>query len=141
MSLTDHARAELKAAGLFDKDSDYDGMLGDAVMELVEKFADQGHSGFSAHLTLDIFATVAAYKPLGPITTRSEEWMHIADDVAGQPNLWQNTRRSSSFSTDGGKTFYDIDDRWHWPRWRRIARRLKLPVQTYRTRSAEPHAA
>ena len=40
--LTDHARNELKLAGLFDKDSDYDGMLGDSVMELVKVFSKQG---------------------------------------------------------------------------------------------------
>lgn len=107
-SLVAHAQKELKLAGLFDKDSDYDGMLGEAVLELVKVFAKQGHSGFSAHQTLKIFNTVASYKPLTPIGTTEDEWMDISD-ISNDP-LWQNTRRSSTFSRDGGKTWYDIDD-------------------------------
>ena len=34
-NLEQHARHEVQLAGLFDKDSDYDGMLGDAVMGLI----------------------------------------------------------------------------------------------------------
>lgn len=134
MSLVDHAQVELQAAGLFDKNSDYDGMIGNAVMELVEKFADQGHSGFSAHMTLDIFSTVAAYKPLGPITSNPDEWMHIEENVAGDAITWQNRRQGSCFSRDGGKTYYDLDDKWFWPRWRTLAIRVKLPVTRYRTK-------
>lgn len=62
--LVDDAKRNLVAAGLFDADSDYDGMLGSAVLELVKKFAAQGHSGASAHLTLELFDKVAKRKPL-----------------------------------------------------------------------------
>lgn len=36
MSLKDHAKRELALAGLFDKDSDYAGMIGHAVMKMIE---------------------------------------------------------------------------------------------------------
>jgi len=42
------ARKWLEQNGLFDKDSDYGGWLGEAVMEVVELVAKQGHSGGSA---------------------------------------------------------------------------------------------
>lgn len=103
-NLVKHAKKELKLAGLLDKDSDYNGMLGEAVLELVKVFSKQGHSGFSANWTLDVFNKVASYKPLTPIGTTKDEWMEVSDD------MWQNTRRSSTFSRDGGKTWYDIDD-------------------------------
>lgn len=45
----------VKELGLLDKDSDYDGMLGKAVLELSEVFGKQGHSGFSANATRSIF--------------------------------------------------------------------------------------
>jgi hypothetical protein len=45
----------LKNQGLFDEDSDYGGMLGEAVLELVKVFSKQGHSGFSAMLTKEMF--------------------------------------------------------------------------------------
>lgn len=109
-NLVKHAEKELKLAGLFDKDSDYDGMLGKAVLELVKVFSKQGHSGFSAHQTLKIFNIVANYKPLTPIGTTKEEWMDVSGMTLGG-QTWQNTRRGTTFSRDGGKTWYDIDDK------------------------------
>ena len=103
-NLVKHAEYELKLSGLLDKDSDYDGMLGKAVLELVKVFAKQGHSGFSAHQTIRIFKEVASYKPLSPIGTTKDEWIEVGTD------MWQNKRRSSTFSRNGGKTWYDIDD-------------------------------
>ncbi len=107
-NLVKHAERELRLAGLFDKDSDYDGELGKAVLELVKVFAKQGHSGFSAHQTLRIFNEVASYKPLTPIGKSKDEWMNVSD-MSSEP-MWQNTRRSTTFSRDSGKTWYDIDD-------------------------------
>jgi len=107
-NLTDHANTELKAAGLFDKDSDYDGMLGNAVLELVKVFAAQGHSGYSAAMTLDIFAKVASYQPLTAIGQSIDEWVDQSAP-SGEP-LWQNKRRGTTFSRDQGKTWYDIDN-------------------------------
>ena len=83
--------------------------LGDAVLELVKVFSKQEHSGFSAHQTLKIFNLVADYKPLTPIGTTKNEWMDISE-ASGYP-CWQNYRRGSTFSRDGGKTWYDIDDK------------------------------
>ncbi len=45
----------LKEMGLYDKDSDYDGMIGQAVEKLSETFALEGHSGMSAIITLGVF--------------------------------------------------------------------------------------
>ena len=104
-NLVNYAKNELTLAGMFDKDSDYDGMLGGAVLELVKVFAKQGHSGFSAGMTLDLFNRVASYKPLTSIGNSKDEWMNVATD------MWQNKRRGTTFSRDAGKTWYDIDDK------------------------------
>ena len=104
MSLVDYARIELDAAGLLSKDSDYDGMIGQAVLELVEKFAEQGHSGFSAILTVNAFDKVARYLPLVPLTGTDEEWNEVGD------GLFQNRRCSHVFKdVDGGA--YDSEGR------------------------------
>lgn len=108
-NLVDHAKEELELAGLFDKDSDYDGMLGKAVMDLVKVFSKQGHSGWSAHQTLKIFSIVADYKPLTPIGKTEDEWMAITD-MGAKEVVWQNKRRGTTFSRNAGKTWYDIDD-------------------------------
>lgn len=41
--------------GVLDKDSDYDGMIGESVLELSQTFSNQGHSGASAELTTALF--------------------------------------------------------------------------------------
>jgi len=48
-------KERLKEMGLYDKDSDYNGMIGKWIEELSAVFANQGHSGMSANLTLIIF--------------------------------------------------------------------------------------
>lgn len=109
-NLEKHAEFELRRAGLFDPDSDYGGMVGEAVMKLVRAFAEDGHSGFSARVTLAAFDRVARFKTLTPITSSPDEWMSVADVGAdGSPPVWQSTRQSSCFSNDGGRTYYDID--------------------------------
>ena len=99
MTLTEHAKMELEVAGLFDKDSDYGGMTGEAVMELIEVFGEQGHSGMSASLTRNIFNKLADYKPLTPIQGTDDEWGTEASDT-------QNKRLFSLSKRDDGTVRY-----------------------------------
>lgn len=128
-NLVRHAKAELERAGAFDKKAMYDGMIGDAVLELVRVFAAQGHSGMSASIVRTLFSKVANFEPLGPITSAPEEWCEVTN------GMWQCRRNPSCFSQDGGKTYYSLDDRP--PRWwiRRLFGRYKKM-----RRSAEPKA-
>ena len=66
-NLVKHAEFELKKAGLFDKDSDYDGQLGEATLELIKVFADQGHSGMSANMVRELFRKLSSFEPLTPL--------------------------------------------------------------------------
>lgn len=108
MSLVEYAKKELELNGMFDKDSDYNGDVGKAVMELMEVFAKQGHSGFSAILTLKIFDTLARFKPLGVFKPS------IKDALEYHPGEYQSSRRHDVFSKDGGKTWYSIDTAEKW---------------------------
>lgn len=105
MTLVEFAREELRLAGLFDKDSDYGGMIGDAVMKMVEQFAGEGHSGTSAALTISIFEKVSRYLPLTPLTGADEEWF----DPMGDGRCLQNTRCPHVFKEAGRA--YDIQGR------------------------------
>lgn len=97
MGLIDHAKTELEIAGLFDKEGDfYEGMTGNAVMELIEIFSKQGHSGMSAPIVADIFKKLANYEPLGPITGKDEEWNDVSNLIDGR-TLFQNKRCSALF--------------------------------------------
>ncbi len=135
MSLVEHARHELKAAGLFDEDSDYGGMLGQAVLELVEKFAAQGHSGFSAQMTLTVFDRVARFKTLTPITSNPIEWTEVSNYFNGK-GVWQNRRNPAVFSNDGGKTWYDIDEKFKSKsyRFKSFFRNIGYTIQQFVTK-------
>ena len=107
MGLIDHAKTELEIAGLFDKEGDfYEGMTGNAVMELIELFSKQGHSGMSAPIVADIFKKLANYEPLGPITGKDEEWSDVRDLGNGKP--WYQNKRCSALFKDGkdGRPYY-----------------------------------
>lgn len=90
-NLVKHARSELTRAGLFKKDSDYDGELGKAILELVQKLSDQDHSGFSAGETTNMFVKLARFEPITPLTGEDDEWMEIGTGV------YQNKRCSRVF--------------------------------------------
>lgn len=104
-NLVEHAKRELKIAGLFDSDSDYSGMLGESILEIVEKFSEQGHSGASAGMSIHILSKLLAFENLTELTDNPEDWIEVGE------GMWQNRRNSKCFSTDGGKTHYSLDDR------------------------------
>lgn len=111
-NLKEHFKKELDNAGLFDKDSDYNGMIGKAVMELCKTFSGQGHSGFSANWVLSLFDTLGHYKTLTPITDDPKEWGDVSEMWGkGDPKIWQSKRNPAFFSQNGGKTYYDVDDK------------------------------
>lgn len=119
MTLVEYAERELREAGLMDKDSDYAGMLGEGVLALVKVFAEQGHSGFSAHMAIKAFSRVAAFKPLNPINNPKL----TGDYIEVHEGTLQSTRRFSLFSDDGGATWYDLDGKPQW--WQRPLRWLR----------------
>ena len=105
MSTTSHAKFELELAGFFGEDSDYGGAIGEAVMELMEVFEKQGHSGGSAPIVASLFHKLANYKPLGPITGKDEEWGDVSD-LAGEP-WYQNKRETGLFKDNDGRVTYN----------------------------------
>ena len=106
-NLTQYAKEELERAGLFDRDSDYGGLLGNSALEIVETFTKQGHSGHSAEVVTQLVSKLLRYEPLTPLTYAEDEWTDVSKET-GHP-LWQNKRRLSVFSKDGGKTHYDLN--------------------------------
>lgn len=103
-NLVRHAQRELELAGLFDEDADYGGMLAEGVMRLVRVFAEEGHSGASAGITVAILERLLRFQPLTPLTDDPAEWNEVGEDT------WQSSRRPDAFSEDGGKTYYLLDE-------------------------------
>jgi hypothetical protein len=81
--LSQHAKRELRAAGLFDADAEYNGDVAVQVTSLMEVFTAYGHSGGGAEQTLAVFETLARGMPLTPLTGEDDEWEHpegVEDD-------------------------------------------------------------
>lgn len=110
-NLEKHATTELRRAGWFRKSGMYGGMIGPSVLKLVKTFAAEGHSGMSGRIALTLFHEVARFRPLSKLTDNPKEWMDVADGTSDRKPLWQSRRKPSCFSHDGGKTYYDIDEK------------------------------
>ena len=104
MSLVDFARAELDRAKLFSKESDYEGMIGSAVMNMIEQFAAEGHSGFSANMAISIFEKLARFEPLSALTGEPDEWTEV------YKGTFQNKRCARVFKEADGLA-YDSNGR------------------------------
>ena len=104
--MLEEARLELQLAGWFDEDSDYGGEVGHAVMELMELFSKQGHSGYSAPLVAGLFKKLVDNQPLTGITGKDEEWGDVSD--YGDGRLMYQNKRCSAIFKDGkdGKPYY-----------------------------------
>jgi hypothetical protein len=103
--LVAHAERELQLAGFYDEESDYGGMIPDAVLRLVKEFAEEGHSGGSASLVTALLERLLRFQPLTPLTSDPGEWNEVAED------LWQSRRAPHVFSEDAGMTWYSIEPR------------------------------
>lgn len=117
MNLTEHAQMELKIAGFDLQDNgdtidSYGNKCAQAALELVKTFAEQGHSGYSAGVTLSLFKKLANWENITDLTDNPTEW---TDTVAlgyqdeNSHGRYQSKRNSSCFSDDL-KTYWDIND-------------------------------
>ena len=88
-----HAKRELQAIGydLNDKEEGPNKWIIDNLLELLEVFAKQGHSGSSAPYCARTFKKLALFEPLSPLTGEDNEWCEVADGI------WQNKRASHVF--------------------------------------------
>lgn len=84
---------------------DEDGMqehMNANILEIIEVFGKQGHSGFSAGYALSILERLLRFKPLTPLTGEEDEWNDIGHGI------FQNNRHSSVFKNPDG-TCHDND--------------------------------
>ena len=85
------------------------------ILHMMQEFANEGHSGFSASYAIGILTKLLDFKPLSPLTGADDEWSDVRD--YGPTPHWQNKRRSSVFKDENGEC-YDIDGIvfWEWAR-------------------------
>ena len=110
--MIEYAKKEL-ARIKHDEDGVQD-FMDECVLEVLEVFSKQGHSGFSASYAIQFLERLMRFLPLTPLTGEDDEWNEIA------PGKYQNKRCSrvfkengqaydingKAFSDDGGKTWF-----------------------------------
>jgi hypothetical protein len=111
MSIYDHAERELDLIGMTD-DGDMNGMMRKHILHMIEEFAKERHSGFSASYAIQCLEKLLRFEPLSPLTGEDWEWFDVAEMSSGP--LWQNSRCSRVFKDENGA--YDIDGKvfWEW---------------------------
>lgn len=110
MSIIEWAKRELDYAGYTEGSEDeINAWMRKDILQLLEVFAEQGHSGFSASYAINLFQTLANWKPLTPLTGDEGEWMEVGPDV------WQNKRASNVFKGEDGRAYWmDGIVFWEW---------------------------
>lgn len=98
-----HAKRELDAVGLVEAHEEYAGAIRKAVIELIQIFADQGHSGGSAPMVASLFYKLANFEPLSAISGNESEWFCHNDST------YQNVRCSSVFKKGANERAYYLD--------------------------------
>lgn len=112
-NLIKHAKREFLLAGYADPtkpetEDDPNKWIQQNVLELLEVFSKQGHSGLSAPYCIGIFKTLASFEILTPLTYEDDEWLDRSEE-SGEP-CWQNIRASAIFKGADGRA-YDSNGR------------------------------
>lgn len=100
MNMMEYAKNEIAR---IDKDEDgIQEMMNRDILEIINVFSNQEHSGFSAGYALSVLDRLLRFKPITPLTGEDDEWNKTSH------GLWKNKRCSSVFKNADG-TVNDID--------------------------------
>ena len=107
--LVAHARSELgrlrsRRNNPADETDHAETELHESIVATVQAFATFEHSGSSAAWAREALSDLLGFQPLGPLTDDPDEWAEIGETV------WQNLRKPTCFSSDGGATYYDLTE-------------------------------
>ena len=116
-NLVDYAKREMDLA--WPEHDDMQDLVKKNVIEIVQTFIDQGHSGLSAAYILRILRRVLYWNPIGPLMGYESEWGPAYGDMEMQQNKrcshvfrehYDNRTahdiNGKVFSDDGGETWY-----------------------------------
>lgn len=94
MSCIEYAKRELAKIG--GENEPMQALMNKNILEIIEVFSNQGHSGFSANYALSALERLLRFKPLAPLTGEDDEWNEVYDGT------YQNKRCSSVFKHKDG---------------------------------------
>ena len=103
MSLIAFAKSELDHIGMVENHEDeMNRQMRAHILLMVQTFADEGHSGFSAQYALNCLTKLLAFEPLCPLTGEDSEWSVVEE---GDKPLRQNKRCSRVFKSADGSAY------------------------------------
>lgn len=100
-NLVEHAKRELKS--MLESDEEINRLMANNILEIVETFSKQGHSGFSASYAIGVLTKLLNWEPFGPLTGEDSEWHDPGGDSL------QNIRCSRVFKDKATGRTYDIE--------------------------------
>ena len=104
MRTKEYGRKELEKIGYFKEgDNPYNVAVANAILELLDVFDNQSHSGFSAPYVIGKFKRLAMFKPISPLTGEDDEWNEMKD------GSFQNKRYSAVFKDKKDGKAYNIE--------------------------------
>lgn len=98
-----YAIDELTRIGMYGSGDKMNDMMCDHILKMVDLFAEEGHSGFSAGYAISILQKLLRFEPLSPLTGEDDEWCEVSD------GLFQNKRLSRVFKNGKDGQAFDID--------------------------------
>ena len=117
-NLVEYAKHELSLLG--GQDEEMQQAMNKHILGMVELFAKEGHSGFSANYAINILNALLRFKPLKPLTGKDEEWIEHSDGMFQNKrcySVFKDNKEGEAynidgkvFSCDGGETWYTSRD-------------------------------
>lgn len=92
------------------------------IIQIIQVFAEQGHSGFSASYAINLLQKLLRYEPITPLTGADDEWnkLDYEKDIKYQNKRCSRVFKDGDgkaydsqgkiFSDDGGKSWYVCGD-------------------------------
>lgn len=103
-NLVEHAKKEFEILGWTEEDK-MQQVVCNNILELIEAFSKQGHTGTTGPYVIAYFERLAKYGILAPLTGEDSEWEDVSE-FAGKEQ-YQNNRMSSIFKDETGTYWTD----------------------------------
>ncbi len=103
-----HAKKELELLGMYNGD-ELEEITANSILKMIEAWGEVGHSSGSAMWTREVVYKLLGWENLSPITNNSDEWEDVSE-ISDKP-MWQNKRNPAIFSEDGGKTWWNVNEK------------------------------
>ena len=101
-----YAIDELTRIGMYGSGDEMNNAMCEHILKMVNVFAEEGHSGFSAEYAISILQKLLRFEPLSPLTGEDDEW-RLCEYSEGE--TYQNKRLSRVFKEGKDGQAYDIN--------------------------------